>query len=104
MKGEKYMRSLASMYFILRLMSILVFQTISLSASAGVLYTSHGIMIALVRPYKEMYMNIIDTLIMVNLALLALALDRHYLEDSILHWLYCMQLLSVPLAFSLFWI
>ena len=83
--GGKDMRSLASMYFILRVISILIFQMISLSVSlisAVILYTSYGIMIALVRPYKKTYMNIIDTLIMANLALLALASDKYYLEDA----------------------
>ena len=84
-EGGKDMRSLASMYFILRLISILIFQMVSLSASlisAVVLYASCRIMIALVHPYKKTYMNIIDTLIMANLALLALMLESLYLEDS----------------------
>ena len=83
--GGKDMRSLASMYFILRFISILILQMISLSislTSAVVLYTSYGIMIALVRPYKKTYMNVIDTLIIMNLALLALISDKYYLEDS----------------------
>ena len=83
--GGKDMRSLASMYFILRVINILLFQMISLSSSlisAVVLYTSYGITIALVRPYKKTYMNVIDTLIVANLALLALTLDKLYLEDS----------------------
>jgi hypothetical protein len=47
-----------------------------------ILFTAYGIMIALVRPYKKTYMNVIDTLIMANLALLALMVDIFYLEDS----------------------
>ena len=34
-------------------------------------------MIALTRPYKKAYMNITDTLILANLALLSLILDKH---------------------------
>ena len=80
------MRSLASAYFILRLVVILTFQMTSLDTAltfaAVVLYASYGFVIALVRPYKKTYMNIIDTLIMANLALLALMLNKLYLEDS----------------------
>ena len=83
--GGRDMRSLASMYFILRVIAILIFQVTSLNTSltfAVVLCTSYGIMIALVRPYKKTYMNVIDTLIMANLALLALMVNKLYLEDS----------------------
>jgi hypothetical protein len=83
--GGKDMRSLASMYFILRVIGTLIFQFTSLSTSLTtdvVLYTSYGMMIALVRPYKKAYMNVIDTLIIANLALLALMVNKLYLEDS----------------------
>ena len=73
------------MYFILRVIAILVFQVTSLDTSLTVsvaLYTSYGIMIALIRPYKKTYMNVTDTLIMANLALLALMVNKLYLEDS----------------------
>ena len=84
-EGGKDMRSLASMYFILRLICILIFQVAPLRVSvvsAVVLCTSYAIMIALVRPYKKTFMNVVDTLIVANLALLALTLDQYYLEDS----------------------
>ena len=83
--GGKDMRSLASMYFVLRVIHILVFQMTSLSSSlvtTVILYTAYGIMIALVRPYKKTYMNVIDTLLMANLALLALMVDKLYSEDA----------------------
>ena len=56
-------------------------QGIKLKTSAVVLYTSYGIMTALVRPYKKTYINVIDTLVIVNLALLAMMSDKYYLED-----------------------
>ena len=85
--GGRDMRSLASMYFILRVIAILIFQVTSLDTYTSltfsvVLYTSYGIMIALVRPYKKTYMNVIDTLIIENLALLALIADKYLFEDS----------------------
>ena len=84
-EGGKDMRSLASMYFILRLITILIFQITSQDTSLTfdvVFFATYGIVIALVRPYKKMYMNIIDTLIMANLALLALMSGKLHLEDS----------------------
>ena len=40
------------------------------------------IVIALVRPYKKTYMNVIDALIMENLALLSLMAEKHFSEDN----------------------
>ena len=84
--GGRDMRSLASMYFILRVIAILIFQvTTSLNTSltfAVVLYAGYGTVIALVRPYKKTYMNIIDTLIIENLALLALMVLKYNTEES----------------------
>ena len=83
--GGKDMRSLASMYFILIWMFILIFIIASVNTSfilMVILYVSYEIMIALVRPYKKTYMNVVDSLIMANLALLALIAEKYYLEDS----------------------
>ena len=85
-EGGKDMRSLASMYFILIWMFVLIFRIISASIAfilLVVLYTSYQIVIALIRPYKKAYMNIIDPLILANLALLALMGEKYYLEDSL---------------------
>ena len=85
MDGGKDMRSLASMYFILRWVAIFIFEITSLSTSlvlVAILYVSYGTVIALVRPYKKTYMNIIDTLIIENLALLALMTERFLFDDS----------------------
>ena len=83
--GGKDMRSLASVYFILRWIAFFTFKVTSLSAAlvlVAIIYVSYGTVIALVRPYKKTYMNIIDTLIIENLALLALMVDKYLLEDS----------------------
>ena len=79
------MRSLASVYFILRWIAIFIFEVTSLSTSlvlGAVMYVSYGTVIALVHPYKKAYMNVVDTLIMENLALLALIVDKYLFEDS----------------------
>ena len=85
MDGGKDMRSLASVYFILRWMASFIFTVTSLSTSLFflcILYAFYGIVIALVRPYKKTYMNVIDTLIIENLALLSLMADKYFFEDS----------------------
>ena len=99
--GGKDMRSLASMYFIIRVIAIAIFQSTSLSTSlvlVAVLYGSYGIVVALVRPYKKNYMNIIDTLLMENLALLPLMVERYYQEESFaLTLLYAMTICTFTL-------
>ena len=83
--GGRDMRSLASMYFILRVIAILIFLIPFLDTSlvlVAIIYVSYGTVIALVRPYKKTYMNVIDTLIIENLALLALMADKYLFEDS----------------------
>ena len=81
------------MYFILGLIAFLIFRITSLTTAltlAVVLYVSYEIVIALVRPYKKAYMNVIDTLIVANLALLSLIAEKHFSEDnnSLLTFLY----------------
>ena len=72
------------MYFILRWIGIFIFEITPLSASltlVTVMYVSYGTVIALVRPYKKSYMNIIDTLIVENLALLGLMAEKYLFDD-----------------------
>ena len=83
-EGGKDMRSLASMYFILRWIGIFIYEITPLSASlalVAVMCVICGTVIALVRPYKKSYMNIIDTLIIENLALLGLMAEKYLFED-----------------------
>ena len=83
-EGGKDMRGSASMYFILRWIAISIFQLTSFNTSlflAAIIYASYGTVIALVRPYKKTYMNVIDTLMIENLALLALVLDKYDFEN-----------------------
>ena len=85
MDGGRDLRSLASMYFILRWAAIFMFEVTTVSAAlvlVAILFVSYGTVIALVRPYKKGYMNIIDTLIIENLALLALMADRFLFDGS----------------------
>ena len=81
----KDMRSLISMYFLLRLLSQLLFSFTSYGTVFTfntVLYGGYGLTIALVRPYKKTYMNIIDSLILGFMALIDLMLISYYNPDS----------------------
>lgn len=85
MDGKKDMRSLASVYFILRWIAIFIFEITPVSTAlvlVAIMYVSYGTVIALVRPYKKTYMNIIDTLIIQNLALLGLMTDKYLFQDA----------------------
>ena len=78
--GGRDMRSLVSMYFFLRvLISLVAVNQIPPQVSLSItlfIYLACSILIALARPYKKPYMNIADTLILTNLALLSLVLSR----------------------------
>ena len=81
--GGKDMRSMVSMYFLLRLLiSILYSETIfefsTISVFVATLYGGCSLMIALVRPYKKSYMSTVDALILGNMALITLMLDHRY--------------------------
>ena len=87
--GGKDMRSLASMYFLLRLLTDLViaandtfFNTGHTFNVVAVLFAGCSLMIALVRPYKKAYMNIIDALILGIMALIALTLANYFVQES----------------------
>ena len=72
LNGEKDMRSLASLYFFLRLIINFIFtDEIPLSASytfVAVLYAGCSLLIAIVQPYKKIFMNTIDSLILANMS------------------------------------
>ena len=71
-EGGRDMRGLVSIYFFLR-----VLDQIPLNVSFSILvfiYLACSILIALVQTYKRLYMNIADTLILANSALLSLTL------------------------------
>ena len=79
--GGRDMRSFVSVHFFLRLLgNYLSVDEILVNLSFTVvilLYVVSSLLIALARPYKKAYMNIIDTLILANLALLSLVLDKY---------------------------
>ena len=83
--GGRDMRSLVSMYFLLRLFVKLpigdtFFGTVAIFIA--VLYGGCSLMIALVHPYKKAYMNIIDALILGIMALIAVVLEKYYVQEG----------------------
>ena len=81
LEGGRDMRSFVSVHFLLRVLGnyIMVDEIlVDLSFTVVILlYVVSSLLIALVQPYKKTYMNIMDTLIMANLAFLSLVLDRY---------------------------
>ena len=79
--GGRDMRSFVSVHFFLRLLgNYLSVDEILVNLSFTVvilLYVVSSLLMALARPYKKAYMNITDTLILANLALLSLVLDKY---------------------------
>ena len=80
------MRSLVSLYFFLRLLLHLALvspipQNVGFSIIVFI-YITCGILIALAQPYKRSYMNIVDTVILANLAVLSLILSQVSVEVS----------------------
>ena len=101
--GGRDMRSLVSIYFILRLLISILYNEIVLQFGASSLivaavYGGCSLLIALVRPYKQKYMNIVDALILGNLVLITLILSYGYHTEPISKLLPVLGILiSLPL-------
>ena len=85
-EGGRDMRSLVSLYFFLRLLLHLApISQIPRNVGFSIIvfiYITCGILIALAQPYKRSYMNIVDTVILANLAVLSLILSQVSVEVS----------------------
>ena len=79
-EGERDLRSLVSVYFFLRLLiHIVTVEQIPSNVGFSILvfiYVACSTLISLAQPYKKAYMNIADTLILANLAILCLLLSQ----------------------------
>ena len=100
--GGKDMRSLVSMYFLLRLLISILYSETVFEFSAGsifvaALYGGCSLLIALVRPYKKLYMNIVDALVLGNLTLLTLMLDYRYHHIQSTSLVFLGVFISLPL-------
>ena len=71
------MRSFAGLYFIVRLVlflangigGVLIISKNDPFLSRNIIFTITGLLIALCRPYKETYMNVLDTLLLAHLGI-----------------------------------
>ena len=86
--GGQDMRSFAGLYFFLRFAPFLfrITKYIVINAVWSYLvciYLASTLLIALVRPYKKMYMNVIDTLLLADLTLLCHFLTKRYSNDTV---------------------
>ena len=99
--GRRDMRWLISLYFVLRLLQALASQFHAFYMIA-ILYTCCAIFIATVRPYKKVYKNIVETLILTNLALIGILSDQRIGRDNprqltIINQLASSVLIALPL-------
>ena len=96
--GGRDMRSFAGLYFFLRFVPFLfrINKHIVINAVWSYLvfiFLACTLLIALARPYKRMYMNVIDTLLLADLTLLCHLSTRRYSNDAV--W-QVMTLMSGP--------
>ena len=75
--GRRDMIWLISLYFILRFIQILGNQ-LGLFTLVSTIFLCSALLIAIVRPYKKAYMNNIDTLILTNLALIVIYVEKRF--------------------------
>ena len=103
LNGGCDMRKFSVFYFILRPVLILLHQLHELHVSehmwffAIVLFASVSILIAYAKPYKEPYMNLLDTLLLAHLALLCLLLITPFKDNYNVAFI----LLTLPLIIFL---
>ena len=79
--GGRDMRSFSGLYFIVRILSYFYdpcSTIVSPWAHEAFLFVSTATIIALVKPYKKMYMNVLDVLLLLHSALLCLILSSGY--------------------------
>ena len=78
--GGGDMRALASLYFILRIFVYLISIAEKYLLYNALLIGGIAILVALVRPYKKMYMNVIDILLLANLSFCLVMMDLYFGE------------------------
>ena len=100
--GERDMRALASLYFILRIFVYLISIAEEFLLYDALLIGGVAIFVALIRPYKKMYMNVIDVLLLADLSFCLVMLDLYFSEtlgsDAALFYALCVGVIgSVPM-------
>ena len=98
LNGGRDMRSLAGLYYFLRLAPFFfrINKHIVVNAAWSyllLLFLASTLLIALVRPYKKMYLNVVDTFLLADLTLLSYFSTRCYFSGETWH---IMMLTSAP--------
>ena len=78
--GGRDMRSLASLYFILRIFVYLISIAEQYLLYNGLLIGGTAIFVAIIRPYKKTYMNVIDVLLLATLSFSLFMFDLYFRE------------------------
>ena len=79
--GGRDLRSFSGLYFILRVATCMypyVEKYLSMWSFEALLFTVAALLIAFMKPYKEMYMNVLDILILIPLIVLCMILSSGY--------------------------
>ena len=75
--GGRDMRSFASLYFFVVLLAYAVWSLKAIFFSLTILFGGCSLLVALVQPYKNRYMSVIDSLILANVAFFTAVYDRN---------------------------
>jgi hypothetical protein len=78
--GGRDMRGLASLYFIIRIVVYLLSIADRFLTYNALVIGGTAIFIAIVRPYKRTYMNVVDTLLLATLAFTLVMFDLYFRE------------------------
>ena len=83
--GGRDMRSFAGFYFLVRALALIIAAFlpaykygIATWVTASTLFGGSGILIAVVRPYKKAYMNVIDALLLFNMSVLSAIFSQFF--------------------------
>ena len=84
--GGRDMRGLVSTYFFLRLIInfMNVYQILNIISFTAdvILYAAFSLLISLLQPYKKTYMNVLDALILANMAMISFILDKYSVQGN----------------------
>ena len=98
--GQHDMRSCSGLYFVLRLIPFLIITHLSRWTLDAIIYSIVAVATAFLKPYKKTYMNVLDTLILLNCAALTHLVTSSGYKISSYSIIYTLCLLPG----SLFWI
>ena len=105
--GGRDMRCFSALYFFMRPIVVVLYMvrafrySIHVWCFAIILFGGVALLIAFVKPYKKIYMNLVDTLLLALIAVLCLLMATPF-ENSFLHALSVLVLYLAPMIIFLF--